>query len=155
MSSDDDESTTEYTDNKYVDELTMKLLSNKTNYAKYLAMTDERKHEEQQQFIKDCIEYKSNILAMTRKMCNGEENEYGSDVSDSFEIYARTLIRYLEVKQSSDEAQKEYEELNDTTDDNDIIPSVIDNMHTKPKCKKNQKKSSKKNPFTLEHFRRK
>ena len=92
MSSDDDESTTEYTDNKYVDELTMKLLSNKTNYAKYLAMTDERKHEEQQQFMKDCIEYKSNILAMTRNMCNGKDNEYGSDVTESFEKYARTLI---------------------------------------------------------------
>ena len=40
-------------DNKFIDEITMKLLTNKTNYAKYLYKTDNDKYEEQQQFIKD------------------------------------------------------------------------------------------------------
>ena len=62
MSSDDEPDTPDYSDNKHVDELTMKLLSNKTNYAKYLSMTDERKHEAHEQFMKDCIDHKSNIL---------------------------------------------------------------------------------------------
>ena len=147
MSSDDDADTTEYTDTKHFDELTMKLLSNKTNYAKYLAMTDERKHEEQQQFMKDCIEHKSNILVLTRKMCNGEENEYGSDVTESFEIYARKLIRYLEVKQCSDKAQKEYECLNDSTDEDVMFPSSIDNVRKKTKYKQ---------PVTtMDYFKRK
>lgn len=147
MSSDDDADTTEYTDTKHFDELTVKLFSNKTNYAKYLAMTDERKHEEQQQFMKDCIEHKSNILVLTRKMCNGEENEYGSDVTESFEIYARKLIRYLEVKQCSDKAQKEYECLNDSTDEDVMFPSSIDNVRKKTKYKQ---------PVTtMDYFKRK
>lgn len=148
MSSDDETEAPDYTDNKYVDALTMKLLSNKSNYAKYLAMTDERKHEEQQQFMKDCIDNKSNILAMTRNMCNGKDNDYGSDVAESFENYAQTLIRHLEVKQSSDEAQKEYECLNDSTDDDDVMfPSSIDNVRKKSKCKQHV--------TTMDYFKRK
>jgi hypothetical protein len=147
MSSDDETEAPEYTDTKHFDELTVKLFSNKTNYAKYLAMTDERKHEEQQQFMKDCIEHKSNILVLTRKMCNGEENEYGSDVTESFEIYARKLIRYLEVKQCSDEAQKEYECLNDSIDENVMFPSSIDNVRKKTKYKQSG--------TTMDYFKRK
>ena len=44
---------------------------------------------------------------MTDQMCKNNFL-YGSDVSDSFNNYARTLIRYLEVKNRSDELQKEY-----------------------------------------------
>jgi hypothetical protein len=147
MSSDDEPDVPDYSDNKHVDELTMKLLSNKTNYAKYLSMTDERKHEAREQFMKDCIDHKSNILSMTRNMCNGKDNEYGSDVTESFEKYAQTLIRYLEVKESSDKAQREYEDTNDTSDEDVMFPSSIDEKRTKPKYKRN--------PFTLDHFIRK
>lgn len=114
---DDELSTSPPVENKQVDELTMKLLSNRNNYAKYLAMTDERKHEAHQEFIKDCITYKTNILAMTSNMCKGRVNEYGSEVGDAFDTYAQTLIRYLEVKQRSDDAQKEY----DQEDDDDVM----------------------------------
>ena len=110
MSSDDEPDTPDYSDNKHVDELTMKLLSNKTNYAKYLSMTDERKHEAHEQFMKDCIDHKSNILSMTRNMCNGKENEYGSSVNEAFNNYARILIRHLEVTKQSNDNQREYEE---------------------------------------------
>ena len=40
-------------DNKFIDELTMKLLTNQTNYAKYLYKNDSEKYEEQQQFLSE------------------------------------------------------------------------------------------------------
>jgi len=152
MSSDDELEAPDYSDNKYVDDLTMKLLSNKTNYAKYLSMTDERKHEAREQFMKDCINHKSNILSMTKNMCNGNDIEYGSDVIESFEKYAQTLIRYLEVKESSDKAQREYEDINDISDEdiNDevgLLPSSNDNKPTQ--------KKHKMSPFILDRFLRK
>ena len=124
--------------NKYIDELTMKLLTNKTNYAKYLAKTDTRKYEEQQEFIQDCRTFKDSILDITRRMCKNEEVEYSSAVTHAFDIYARELIRYLEVKQCSDELQKElYKEIRD--DDEDVMfPASIDNVmedDIKPKSK--------------------
>ncbi len=97
-------------DNRYVDEITMKLLSNQSSYAKYLSKTDTMKFKEQQQFKVDCSNFKGNILSMTRELLACRNNEYGSDVNDAFDDYARILIRYLEVKQQSDEHQREYEE---------------------------------------------
>jgi len=133
---DDEISTSPPCDNKFVDELTMKLLSNKTNYAKYLAMTDTRKHEEQQQFIQDCRTYKDDMLDMTRRMCKNEDVEYSSDVTDAFDEYARTLIRYIEIKRRSDELQREYDKTlnkSDDDDENTMFPVSIDEVKTKPR----------------------
>jgi hypothetical protein len=103
-------------DNKFIDEITMKILTNNTNYAKYLHKTDNDKFEEQQQFIADCKVFYKDIISMTKDMCQCKNNAYGSDVNESFNNYARSLIRYLEVKHKSDELQKEYEE-NENMDD--------------------------------------
>lgn len=97
-------------ENKFIDEITMKLLSNQSGYAKYLSKTDESKNEEIQQFKIDCNLFKGDILAMTRELLSCRDNEYGSDVNDAFDNYARILIRHLEVKKQSDENQREYEE---------------------------------------------
>jgi hypothetical protein len=132
----DEISTSPPCDNKFVDELTMKLLSNKTNYAKYLAMTDSRKHEERQQFIQDCRAYKDDMIDMTRRMCKNEDVEYSSDVTDAFDEYARTLIRYIEVKRRSDELQREYDQTANTSIDDEedtMFPASIDEVKTKPK----------------------
>ena len=96
--------------NKYIDDLTMKLLTNQTSYAKYVTKTDELAREEKAQFHEDCQTWKSNILTITRKLCNQEgEHQYGSDIVDSFDVYVRNIVRYLETKKRSDELQKEYE----------------------------------------------
>ncbi len=104
-------------DNKFIDEITMKLLANKTNYAKYLYKTDNDRYEEQQQFIEDCKNFQYEIISMTKDMCKNKENEFGSEVNESFNNYARTIIRYLEVKQRSEHLQKEYQEQEIMKDD--------------------------------------
>ena len=97
-------------EDKFIDEITMKLLTNKTSYAKYLHKTNTEKFEEQQQFVADCKVFYKDILAMTKKMCQNENNSYGSDVNESFNNYARSIIRYLEIKQKNEDLQKEYED---------------------------------------------
>ena len=114
-------------DNRYVDEITMKLLSNQSSYAKYLSKTDTMKFKEQQQFKVDCDNFKGDILSTTRELLACRDNDYGSDVNDAFNNYARILVRHLEVKKFSDENQREYEE---DDDDDEIFPHSIDN---KPK----------------------
>jgi hypothetical protein len=105
-----------------INELTMKLLVSRTNYAKYLVMNDDSKYKETQRFIEDCSEFKEEIMNITKKMCENEhDTEYCSDVNDAFDVYARTLIRYLEVKRRSDELQKEYEDKHSKDDEDNII----------------------------------
>ena len=50
MDSDENISSSPQND-KFLNELTMKLLTNKTNYAKYLSKTDNEKYEEHQEFM--------------------------------------------------------------------------------------------------------
>ena len=95
---------------KFIDEITMKLLSNQTSYSKYLHKTDDSRHQEEQQFIEDCKTFKQDIQKITNELCKCRQHTYGSDVNEAFNNYARTLIRYLEVKKRSDEIQKEYEQ---------------------------------------------
>lgn len=122
-------------DNKFIDELTMKLLTNQTNYAKYLYKNDSEKYEEQQQFIMDCNDFYHQIMNITKELCKQKENTYGSDVNQAFNNYARIVIRYLEVKQKSDEQQKEYhddlieEQFPDSIEDEDTLNDYI--LHPK------------------------
>ncbi len=126
-------------ENKFIDELTMKLLSNQNGYAKYLANTDTMKMEEQEQFKKDCFEHNNDILFMTRELLSHEENDFGSDVNESFNNYTRILIRHLEVKQRSDEIQKGY--YKSENDENEMFPYSMDEPDTKSYLKFNQMNS--------------
>ena len=106
----DNDPISESPNDKFIDEITMKLLSNQTTYSKYLHKIDDSRYQEEQQFIEDCKTFKSDIQKITNELCKCKQHTYGSDVNEAFNNYARTLIRYLEVKQRSDELQKEYEE---------------------------------------------
>ena len=80
---------------KFIDEITMKLLSNQTSYSKYLHKTDDSRYKEEQQFIEDCKTFKQDIQEVTNELCKCKQHIYGSDVNEAFNNYARTLIRYL------------------------------------------------------------
>jgi hypothetical protein len=147
MSSGDESTEQILVENKHIDELTMKLLTNKTSYAKYLAITDEQKHEKHQRFVLDCIEHSADIVNMTRIMCKGEDTQYGANVSEAFDVYAQTLIRYLEVKRRSDEVQQEYDA------EDEMFPQSMDEEHIKPKMK--AKPAYKERRTTLDYFVRK
>lgn len=105
---------------KFIDEITMKLLTNQTSYSKYLHKTDDSRYKEEQQFIEDCKTFKQDIQKITNELCKCKQHIYGSDVNEAFNNYAHTLIRYLEVKKRSDEIQKEYDQ--DDSYGDDIFP---------------------------------
>ena len=131
--------------NKYIDDLTMKLLTNQTTYAKYVTKNSELVQEEKEQFHEDCQTWKTNILSITRKLCNQEgENQYGSDIVESFDVYVRNIVRYLETKKRSDELQKEYEH----QEEEEMFPYEIDEQ-TQPSANTYKKMS------TLDNFLKK
>ena len=113
--------------NKYIDDLTMQLLTNKTTYAKYVTKNGELAREEKVQFNEDCQTWKSDILTITRKLCIQEgEHQYGSDIVESFDVYIRNIVRYLETKKRSDELQKEYEQDMEEQGEEEMFPYEIE-----------------------------
>jgi len=134
--------------NKYIDDLTMKLLTNQTTYAKYVTKNGELAQEEKVQFHEDCQTWKTNILSITRKLCNQDgDHQYGSDITESFDVYVRNLVRYLETKKRSDELQKEYDE-EMQQDEEEMFPYEIDEQ-TQPSADTYKKMS------TLDNFLKK
>ena len=100
---------------KSIDQLTMELLLNKTQYHKYLAKTDAQKHAEYCEFLEGCSQYRKEIIDITvdlldenkNKNKNKESNKYSQEVQQAFDEYAKTVIRYLEIQESVNSQYKE------------------------------------------------
>ena len=71
---------------KFIDEITMKLLTNKTNYAKYLYKTDSDKYEEQLQFAVDCKVFYKDIISITKDMCQCKVSPISNTLSTTILI---------------------------------------------------------------------
>jgi hypothetical protein len=141
--------------NSFIDKISLEFLLNKTHYHKYLAKTDPQLYAEQQDFLESCSHYRRPILDMTAGLLeNPKSTQYSREVCDAFDKYAQTLIRYLEVKERSDNAQKVFQ-LHDDDDDETLFPEsmnhVVSSNPTAPKHSKTGTKTSTKTG-TLDAF---
>ena len=100
---------------KSMDQLTMSLLLNKTQYHKYLAKTDAQKHAEYCEFLEGCSLRREQIVDTTVNLLdnnnkNKEINKYSQEVQNAFNEYAKTVIRYLEIQESMNSRYKDKDE---------------------------------------------
>jgi hypothetical protein len=96
-----------------MDKLTMEYLMNKSQYKKYVAKTDPEKYANDETLYQKICKYRNKILFLTEELLENPNKLVTLDVNDGFSDYARTMIRYFEMK----EMEK---------DDNDIIFDKID-----------------------------
>jgi len=90
----------------YIDKLSMELLLNKTQYQKYLVKTDPQKYAEYQEFVDNCHRLRRPIVDITARLLdNPKRNTYSQDVSEAFQKYAQTLIRYLDIKEMTEQVE--------------------------------------------------
>ena len=109
--------------NTFVDQITMELLLNKTNYQKYLSKSEPQKYAEYQEFLENCKKFRQPISNMTISLLNNQKRSiYNQEVIDAFDTYAKTLIRYLEIKEMTDNIQ----EMNSNLDEDVLFPAMMD-----------------------------
>ena len=94
---------------KFVDEITMKLLSNQTTYSKYLHQIDDSRHQEEQQFIEDCKIFRDDIQDITTELCKCKQHNYGSDVNEAFKNYGKTMNTFENHGKSLKSHRKTFE----------------------------------------------
>ena len=112
--------------NAFIDKITLELLLNKTHYQKYLSKTDPQKFAEYQEFLENCSKYRRSIIDITICLLNDPKTkQYSQEVGDAFDIYTKTLIRYLEVKERSDNIQ-ETNHFTQDEDDDVLFPAIMD-----------------------------
>jgi len=81
-----------------IDKLTLELLMNKTNYNKYMEKTNPEKHKEQREFHQKIKKFGPRIQHLTRKFLENPDFQINLEMNDMLEGYARTFIKYLEMK---------------------------------------------------------
>jgi hypothetical protein len=85
-----------------MDRMTMELLLNKTHYAKYLAKTDSVKYVEFQKFVDSLREFRNPLVDITQRLiCAPKSTMFSQDMIDSFQTYAQTVIRFLEIQKDN------------------------------------------------------
>jgi len=95
--SDEDDIT--QSENKRIDQLTLELLINKTQYEKYLAKSEPQKWSEKQAFLANCEKYYNPIMKITSQYLKDPDTQLGIDVDNAFSNYAQCIIRHLEIKE--------------------------------------------------------
>jgi hypothetical protein len=114
--------------NSFIDKISLEFLLNKTHYQKYLAKTDPQLYAEKQEFLESCSQYRRPIVDMTARLLdNPNHPHYSREVCDAFDKYAQTLIRYLEVKEKSDNAQKVFQLDDDDNEEDTLFPDTMNN----------------------------
>lgn len=85
--------------NAYVDKITMELLLNKNHYSKYLSKTDPAKYDEYCEFKNKLQKYSDDIIDMTSQLIENPKMTINNDISENFDIYVKSVLRYLEMKE--------------------------------------------------------
>lgn len=113
--------------NEYLDKLTMELFLNKSHYAKYLAKTDPKKHDEYRTFTNKLKKYAVDIVDITSSLIENPKQGPTLDIEESFDVFVKSIIRHMEMKEI--ENPPDHEEVDEDTlfgqmdEQEDVTPS--------------------------------
>jgi hypothetical protein len=82
-----------------IDLLSLELLTNKTQYKKYLAKEDPKKFQEQKEFSNKIRKYSPKILSITKEFLENPDKLFTTEMNEILKQYAKTTIRYIELKE--------------------------------------------------------
>jgi hypothetical protein len=95
-----------------IDSLTLKLMSNKSQYNKYLSKTNPEKYKENADYLEKRRFYSDDIMN-TIKSILFLNKDITTDVNESFEHFVKECIKYYEMKS----LEKKSEESDDSDED--------------------------------------
>jgi hypothetical protein len=106
-----------------IDQITLDFLMNRNHYKKYVAKTDPLKHIENEEHLQKIWRYRTRISEMTDQLLENPETMVTLDISQAFDRYVRTLIRYFEMKEleNSDDSDMLFDKIGDDDGYNNSI----------------------------------
>lgn len=114
-----------------IDKITLELLTNKQQYNKYLSKEDPQKYREHQLYLEKIKKYKSKILNLSKQFLENPEMSFNLEMNEMFSVFAKTAIRYIELRELENENQynigREKEEIDE---DDDVLFGKIDEQST-------------------------
>jgi len=112
--------------NENIDNLTLELLINKNRYQKYLSKKDPEKYREYQEYYSKLKLYMDEIIQLTVEMAENPKTNISLDISETFDKYAKSCIKYLEMKEMENKNEKNFYKSDETEEDDDSLFGNID-----------------------------
>ena len=82
-----------------IDKLTLELLTNKSQYKKYLAKTDPEKHRASQEYLEKIEKYRYKIQSMFTQLLDDPDKQITHEISEDFHSFVKTAIHHFEMKE--------------------------------------------------------
>lgn len=106
-----------------IDKLTLSIMCNKKQYNKYLSKTDTKKYEEYREHGRKLKKYSHKIIDITNEYLCSQDKQVTNELDEAFQNYAKSCIKYLEMKELENRRTKgSYE--NDADDDEVLFGSM-------------------------------
>lgn len=86
-----------------IEKMTLELLINKNQYNKYLSKEDPRKFGEHQEYLEKIAKFKGKILNLSKQFLENPEKSFNLEMDEMFIIFAKTCIKYLEMRELENE----------------------------------------------------
>jgi len=81
-----------------IDKLTLELLTNKTQYKKYLTKEKTKRFQEKKEYLEKIKKNKSKIIRITNEFLENPEKQFTTELNDMFLIFGKSMIKYIELK---------------------------------------------------------
>lgn len=111
-----------------IDQITLDFLMNRNHYKRYVAKTDPSRYVENEEHLQKIWKYRTRISEMTDELLKNPETMVTLDISQAFDRYVRTLIRYFEMKELE---KKDVDTLFDEMDDEESDRNDMDERKKK------------------------
>ena len=92
--------------NSFVDQVTLELLMNKSQYHKLVSKTNPDEFYKIQSKYDEINDYKDDILELTKELLTNRYKNVSTEVNDSFDGYVKTVINHYKMKEI--ESKNEY-----------------------------------------------
>jgi hypothetical protein len=107
-----------------IDKLTLSIMCNKKQYNKYLSKTDTKKYEEYREHNRKLKKYSHKIIDITNEYLCSQDKQVTNELDEAFQNYAKSCIKYLEMKEFENRRTKGSYEKDE--DDDEVLFGSMD-----------------------------
>ena len=86
--------------NSYIDDITLQLISNKSQYNKYLNINNPERNNELQEYYQSIKAHKQDILQILRGYIDDPEEQISVDMNNALEMFVKSCLKHFELKQA-------------------------------------------------------
>lgn len=109
--------------NSFVDQITLELLMNKSQYHKFVSKNNPDEFTKIQRQHDEIDQYRESILELTEELLTNKYKSVSSEVNELFDGYINAVIHHFKMKEI--ETKNEY---NKHDNDNEV-DTIFENMH--------------------------